>query len=774
MNNGKGKAVFAALCALVLACASQAQVQTNVAALSEIAQQAKKQFMADRMKAQSLARLLGIPMRIETSTGVAEIYKFIGTTPLYRRTCNVEAAMTTSTDKVWPGGSLGYSLDGSTENLAIWDGGTVRATHQEFGARVTFGDSGSVANHATAVAGTMMASGVSANAKGMSFAAKIRSYDWNDDANEMASLAATGLLVSNHSYGVWGQQWMYGFYDSYSRLWDQIAYNAPFYTIFQAAGNEQGKNATKGIWDTLAIPAAAKNCVTCGSVQAIAGGFTGDTSKIILSGSSSLGPTDDGRIKPDVVGCGVSIYTLTSDSDTSYGYWSGTSFSTPNVSGSAGLLQQLYKSTHGNTPMRSATLRGLLIHTAEDAGNAGPDYKFGWGLINIGKAARVISQGLIDAQTIQERTLSSGGSYSFTVASSGTEPLKVTICWTDPAGTPPVEGTLDPPDLMLVNDLDLRVTRPGTTYLPFILNPSSPTTPATTGDNFRDNVEQVLIAAPTPGIYTVTVTHKGATLKPSGQQAYTILVSGNAPRLATITTTSGSLMGGLSTTGKVTLTKPAPAGGTSVALTASDPSAVTVPTSVTVPEGAVEATFDIATAKRESGTSVELRAELWGEPKTVNLTVTATPKISGTVALGDFGGDRTTIPITVQIRQPGTTTVVESYTVNLTSGGSYSFLTTQVGTFDLAFKGSHWLRKVLRNVAISSSGASGQSPSLTNGDINGDNAIDLLDFNKLSLAWKSNSGSANWNPNADLNGDGSVDILDWNVLSKNWRKTGDL
>ncbi len=764
---------FVALGVLALSCAALGQVQTNVVALSEIANRARIQYRNDKAQATKLARLLGIPMRVETSSGVAEIYKFLGRTPLYRRTCNVEAAMTTSTDDIWPGGSLGYSLNGSTEQLAIWDGGTVRTTHQEFGSRVTLGDSGTMGNHATGVAGTMIASGVSSDAKGMSFAATIKSYDWNDDANEMAALAATGLLVSNHSYGAWGQQWMYGFYDSYCQYWDEIAYNAPFYTIFQAAGNEQGNNSTKGIWDTLALPAAAKNCVTCGSVQAISGGFSGDLSKIVISGTSSLGPTDDGRIKPDIVGCGVNVYTLTSSNDTSYGYWSGTSFSTPNVSGSAALLQQHYKATHSNSKMRSATLRGLLIQTAEDAWNAGPDYKFGWGLINIGKAATLISSSVTDAQSMQELNLSSGGSYSFDVASAGTEPLKITICWTDPAGTPPQEGTIDPTNLMLVNDLDLRITRAGTTYYPFILNPSSPTSLATTGDNFRDNVEQVLIAAPSAGIYTVTVTHKGASLKPSGQQAYSILVSGNAPRIASMSTTAGNVMGGLSTTGKVTLSKPAPTGGVSVALTCSDPAAATVPTSVSVPAGATEASFDIATAKRETATSVDIRGELWGEAKVVNLSIAATPKVAGTISLGDFNGNRTLVPVTVVVRLPGSTSTIESYTIYPSANGSYSFLTTQVGTFDIAFKGSHWLRKVLGGVVISTSGASGQSPSLTNGDINGDNSIDLLDFNKLSLAWRSTSGSANWNANADLNGDGSVDILDWNVLSKNWKKTGD-
>jgi len=769
----RGRACLAALGMALLSCTTLAQVETNKDALSDIGQRANRQFEADRKKAVSLAKLLGIPMRVETRTGVAEIYRFFGRTPLYRRTCNLDAAKTTSTNLVWPGGTLGLSLNGSTEKLAIWDGGTVRLTHQEFGGRVTKGDTGGIADHGTLVAGTMIAAGVVAQAHGMAFAASLVSYDWNNDIAEMASLAANGLLISNHSYGSWGEQWMYGFYDSYSQYWDQIAYNAPYYTIFQAAGNEQGNNTTKGIWDTLALPAAAKNCVTCGSVQKIAGGFSGDLSKILISSSSSLGPTDDGRIKPDVVGCGVALYSSAYSSDTSYETWGGTSFSTPNVSGSSALLQQHFKATHSNAKMRSATLRGLLIHTAADAGNPGPDYKFGWGLVNTANAAAHISNSVADAQAIQERVLSTGGSHSFEVASAGTEPLKVTICWTDPAGTPPVEGMLDPTDLMLVNDLDLRITDGGTTFYPFILNPNSPTTPATTGDNFRDNVEQVLIPTPSTGIYTVTVTHKGATLKPSGQQAFSILVSGNAPRLASVATTAGNVMGGLSTTGKLTLSKPAPSGGISVALTSSDPVAATVPISVSVPAGATQATFDISTSKRENATNVEIRAELWGEPKVTNLSISATPKVSGTIAFGDFVGANTLIPVTIILRQPGSTAPLEAYTVYPAANGAYSFLTTQVGTFDIAFKGPHWLRKVIAGAAISTSGASGQSPALVNGDINGDNSIDILDFNKLSLAWKSSPANANWNPNADLNGDGKVDLLDWNVLSRNWKKTGD-
>lgn len=134
---------------------------------------------------------------------------------------------------------------------------------------------------------------------------------------------------------------------------------------------------------------------------------------------------------------------------------------------------------------------------------------------------------------IRELSLSDGSSYSFDVYSGGTSSLKVTIAWTDPPGTP-ASPQLNPTTPMLVNDLDLRVFN-GTTYFPWISDPTNPTNPATTGDNTLDNVEQVLIASPTPGIYTVTINHKG-TLSGGGQN-YSLILTGGVPVVLSVSVT---------------------------------------------------------------------------------------------------------------------------------------------------------------------------------------------------------------------------------------------
>jgi uncharacterized delta-60 repeat protein len=124
---------------------------------------------------------------------------------------------------------------------------------------------------------------------------------------------------------------------------------------------------------------------------------------------------------------------------------------------------------------------------------------------------------------MQELTLSQGQTINFVVVSDGAQPLRATIAWTDPAGTPPAPS-LNPTTRMLVNDLDLRIIRAPTTYTPWILNPASPAAAATTGDNIRDNVEQVLIQSPPAGTYTIRITHKG-TLS-GGAQNVALIVSG--------------------------------------------------------------------------------------------------------------------------------------------------------------------------------------------------------------------------------------------------------
>jgi hypothetical protein len=518
---------------------------------------------------------LRLKREVQTGTTYAEFKQFNGAwAPLYRITHNLNGAQTISTSRLWTGGSSGLQLNGQGMTVGIWDSKAVRTGHQAYGGRASVVDGTTTnSNHATHVGGTMIGSGTGqATAKGMAHAASLRSFDWNDDASEMASEGAAGLLVSNHSYGLitgwaWGDYgdfgsdawyWFgapsdtidfnFGRYSEESADWDQVAFNAPNYLIVKSAGNSRGYGPAPGTthyewtgswtsstttrqkgggntgFDCLSHASVSKNILSVGAVEGLSAGYTTPT-LVVGSSFHSWGPTDDGRIKPDVVTKGVGVYSATAASNTSYDTYNGTSMASPMAAGSAILLQQHYKALNANQVMRSATLKGLIIHTADEAGSsAGPDYTFGWGLMNTAKAAEVISAAQTSHRILQQ-SLSNGGTYTFSFYSDGTQPLKATLCWTDPAGTPNA-AVLNQTSPRLVRDLDVRIIRSSdnTTFLPWVLNFQSPQSPASRGDNTRDNVEQVLLdGLPQAGMYTVRVTHKG-NIAPA--QAFSLIVSG--------------------------------------------------------------------------------------------------------------------------------------------------------------------------------------------------------------------------------------------------------
>ncbi|MFC2113912.1 S8 family serine peptidase [Bacteroidota bacterium] len=550
------------------------QTETNVAELKKIAQEEEQKFKENRKIAEEYALLHGLPIRYETAEYTIEIMSIneFGI-PVYYLTNNLNAAKTTRANKLWSGGGLGLSYSGSGyTKLGEWDGGGVLLTHQEFGSRVSQIDTPSATHyHATHVAGTMIASGADGNAKGMAYAANLKAYDWNNDASEMATAAAAGMELSNHSYGLitgwyyssgppatwyWygntlissTEDYNFGFYNSDAQTWDNIAYNAPYYLIVKSAGNDRGDGPTPGtshkVWngsawvnstatrdydggstgyDCIADKGVAKNLLTIGAVnQVVNYQHQGD---LIMSSFSGWGPVDDGRIKPDIVAKGVNVYSTDNTGTTNYLLLNGTSMASPNATGTLVLLQEHYQNTHSSAVMRSATLKGLVIHTADEAGDyTGPDYKFGWGLLNAEAAADLISIDASYQNVIDEQTLSNSATYSRTVTASGSGPLKVTICWTDPAGTP-VSANIDPSDPMLVNDLDLRITYSSSTYYPWKLDRTDPAAAATNnGENNVDNVEQVYIENPVAGNnYTIVVDHDGTLSSP---QAFSVIISG--------------------------------------------------------------------------------------------------------------------------------------------------------------------------------------------------------------------------------------------------------
>jgi len=548
---------------------------------------------AEKQAALDAARAGNLPIRVEQKDGsVTELMAIENGHPVYYTTYNIKSADTIGTDEVWPGGNLGLLLSGTNRTLGLWDANAVRTTHVEFASGGTYritqldGVTNVLDNpHPTEVAGTLIANGVNTNAKGMSYFSLLLAHEWNNDYAEMAEAAVSNdLRISNHSYGrnagwniinlggywywIWygdvyvntTEDYKFGFYSTNeSREIDQIVYEASSYLPVWASGNEKGGYnlgpATQPFYHLLIISnnyysttslvhnsdgapngydlvppqGTAKNVLTVGAVSNVPGGYTSATN-VFLAEFSSVGPTDDGRVKPDVVAQGVNMFTTYNTNDTAYQTVSGTSFSAPSVAGSLNLLQQLYCNLRGtNRALLASTLKALAIHTADNCGPAGPDYSFGWGLINTRSAAQLITNDLAgDGHThIKEVALPSGETISFPVLATNTRPLKVTMVWTDPPG-PMLSPSVGPTNLVLVNDLDLRVVSPsGATNFPWVLNPASPTNPATTGDNFRDNVEQVYIAAPTDAVYTVQVSHKGALS--NGWQDVSILLSGNLP-----------------------------------------------------------------------------------------------------------------------------------------------------------------------------------------------------------------------------------------------------
>jgi len=494
------------------------------------------------------------------------LYNILGNKPIYITTTNLKSAIATQTIALSPGGDLGLDLEGEGYTIGIWELDYPLESHQEFmnsdgTSRVSAIDTNNPnvgGGHASHVAGTLGASGVSGSAKGMAPKSYIVSGNVAGHKTETANEhLSSGMLVSNHSYGIVvdsdTESWFLGSYASFNyagstndgaRSWDQILYNSPYYTKVEAAGNDGTFSYTGGLGpglDKLTGSTVCKNNIVVANANIIVNippfGNPAITGANIAS-SSSQGPTDDGRIKPDIAGRGTNVYSCDDVTESSYGQSTGTSMAAPGVAGSLLILQEHYNNLNSSF-MRSSTLKGLVCHTAtDDAENPnvsaipypGPDPFWGWGLLN----AKFAAQTIIDAQTnaaiVEEKTLNNGEIYSFTVNVSGSEKLMATICWTDLAGQTQ-NGILNSTTPALVNDLDIRITdSDNNEFLPWKLDLSN-LPYAIKGDNIVDNIERVEVDLPTTGQYTITISHKGiipgTTPGSVGIQQYSLIVTGS-------------------------------------------------------------------------------------------------------------------------------------------------------------------------------------------------------------------------------------------------------
>ncbi len=514
--------------------------------------------------------------------------------PIFTELLDEKGGKASQADILWNWSFNGttYNLIGSNMTVYMWDGGNVRMGHQEFGGRVTNMQSGSQSTHSTAVAGVIGASGVVPEAKGMAPDISIIARDYIDFQTEIP--VQTDAKVSNHSYGVpsgWsfrdnapagivdpGQGWYFlsdynvsdtepnynGNYLETTVYWDELAYAMPQHIIVKSSGNSKGKGPAPGddafYWDgtnfvpiTAILPnincangydclieeSAAKNIVVVGAIKQLttSDGRYSSTSDVILTDFSSSGPRDDGGIKPDVVAVGQDVYSTAANSNTSYtasagiGWAVGTSFSAPLVAGIMALWDELYF-IENDSYLPSDLGKALLCHTTFESGpHPGPDYHFGWGLINAERGAETIVYDDISTYVEQEN-LVNGGTYSYNLFAAGTEPLKATISWLDPAATP-IPNSVNDRTSRLINDLDLKIIKinDNSQTLAWKLDPDNPSEAATKGDNIVDNVEQVVVENPEAGAeYRILISHKGTLLddqgSPLAQTPFGLVVSG--------------------------------------------------------------------------------------------------------------------------------------------------------------------------------------------------------------------------------------------------------
>lgn len=314
-----------------------------------------------------------------------------------------------------------------------------------------------------------------------------------------------GMVITNNSYGsdvITCET--NGTYDLYSYILDQQAFEMPYLQHVFAAGNSGTTTCAPfaaGFATVLGGYQTAKNVITVGS--------TGETGGV--SPSSSRGPVKDGRVKPEITSHGNGIQSTIPVN--LYGNGSGTSMATPAVSGGLALLYERYRQLNGNQNPKNGLMKALLVNGAVDKGNEGPDYRYGFGWLNLLRSVK-----MLESQSYTTAQVSHQGTNDFSInVPANTAQLKVMLYWNDPAGS-----TLASQNL--VHNLDLQVTNPtSNVILPRILDPTAANVDkiSTTGTDNRNNMEQVVISSPAAGNYTISV--KGTTVGQSPSQEYFVV-----------------------------------------------------------------------------------------------------------------------------------------------------------------------------------------------------------------------------------------------------------
>ena len=407
---------------------------------------------------------------------------------------------------------VGYRLDGAGTKVLVRDDGDI-GPHIDFHNRVDNGNASNNAtvpgntNHGDGVAGIVGAAGnLDPMMMGMAKGAFIYTTDYENSYTDttIGLHKYEGVNVTNSSYS-----------DGcntptiVTQRIDQQLYDNPKLMHVFSAGNSNSTNCNyKGgaagtQWGNITGGhKVAKNCIATGNLNPQLG----------LEASSSRGPAYDGRIKPDI--CANGANQNSNNPNNAYKVFGGTSAAAPGIAGILAQLMQGYRQLNNNEDADGALLKSTLLNTANDMGNAGPDFKYGWGHVNAYRAYKLLEEKRWSSNSIEQ-----GAKQNATIlVNDDVKEVRFMLYWADRAPSLLAKSSL-------VNNLDLKVIDPtGKEFLPWVLDTTPNATkldlPATRGIDNLNNVEQVLIKNPVQGTYSIVVDGK---IIPQGPQTYYLL-----------------------------------------------------------------------------------------------------------------------------------------------------------------------------------------------------------------------------------------------------------
>ena len=423
------------------------------------------------------------------------------------------------------GYAAGRNLQGTGVTLGIGDEGDA-STHIDNSVHLINRNPAPPTKHGTHTVGTMAGAGiVNPRYKGMAPKATVVGQFFSDIlVNSPYYVADYGMVITNNSYfssasGCPGE----GEYDVMSSYLDNLMNTDRTILHVFAAGNDGSLTCSPYPMQYGTIKSGfqtSKNVLTVGAVD-------NTYSSPTFSCFSSGGPVNDGRLKPEIVAGGWGIGSTVMNNI--YGTDYGTSMAAPTVAGAMGLLYERYRQLHSGANPTAALIKAVACNGADDLGNPGPDFLYGFGHLNAVNAVEALEN-----NTYFNGVTVNGGSQTFTITGvpAGTAQVKVLLHWNDPAAAPFAATTL-------VNNLDLTVTVPGgTVHRPLILDPSSTnvTNVAVEGIDNRNNMEQIVINNPPAGDFTVTVTGSNV---PLGPQDFVVAYQVIAPEVKLISPYTG-------------------------------------------------------------------------------------------------------------------------------------------------------------------------------------------------------------------------------------------